>query len=290
MLLAITIKEKRWVCKQLGQRQQPANGHPLLQGKCSRPGGAVGCAAGGWGSHRLSAACRDLHTSPLCHTSERSREVWGGVCPPRRREHLMATWLKAWSLQSFPSDAVLVMSSQLRNPCSIQDKGWAQAPALLRTGWASLTALRHPQINSCRKRPQERNLGSQERSSHFLTNAAMEEDGWKHMRNIFVRSRKQMPFLQLPQKTGMNSSLPIGTVVPRNAAGENRQTSHSLAEAFPGRRDTAVFMPGLRAAKNGAHGWNKYSTGREGGGSIFLRSPNRYEELLLTVMEVESWY
>lgn len=59
-----------------------------------------------------------------------------------------------------------------------------------------------------------------------------------------------MPFLQLPQKTGMKSSLPIGTVVPRNAAGENRRNSHSLAEAFSGRRDTTAFMPGLHAAKN----------------------------------------
>lgn len=47
-----------------------------------------------------------------------------------------------------------------------------------------------------------------------------------------------MWFLQLLQKTGKNSSLLISTAVPRNAAGEDWQTSHSLAEDFSGRRDT----------------------------------------------------
>lgn len=49
-----------------------------------------------------------------------------------------------------------------------------------------------------------------------------------------------MQFLQLLQKTGMNSSLLRCTVVLRNASGENWQTHHSLAEAFSGRQDTTA--------------------------------------------------
>lgn len=268
--------------------RHPLIGHPLLQGKCSRPGGVVGCAAGGWGSPRLLAACRDLYTSPLRHASERSREVcvWGCLSSQK-----VATWLKAWSAKP------PVVSLRCRPGHELPVQKRLQHPGQGLSA-SSSSAPNRMSISDCVTAPtdilQKQAPGKKSwlagKKLHFLTNAAMEEDGWKHMRNIFVWSRKQMPFLQLPQKTGMKSSLPIGTVVPRNAAGENRRNSHSLAEAFSGRRDTTAFMPGLHAAKNWAHGWNKYSAGREGGGNIFSRSPNRYEELLLTVMEVESWY
>jgi len=87
----------------------------------------------------------------------------------------------------------------------------------------------------------------------------------------------------------MNRSLAISTAAPRNATGENQQTSYSLAEDSSGRRDaTSPNSRDAHCQKLSPMDEKKYSAGREGGGNIFLRSPNPYEEILPMVMEVET--
>lgn len=145
--------------------------------------------------------------------------------------------------EPFPSETIMIKSSKFLN-WSILD--WSINSALLPSTQTAhiqrmrvLNALQHPQIKLLQKKTlRKKSWPMRNTDSCCLTSAVMQGEGWKEMRDIFVWSGKQMQFLELLQKTGMKRCLLIGTVIPRNATGENWQTRQSLAEAFSGRQDT----------------------------------------------------
>lgn len=190
-----------------------------------------------WGSGLCclgQGSCLQLHVETCTPayfvlTQRGGQEVWWGVYPPRMQpklpDHNLVESVKWEASSHYPQRVSWSWAPSSQIPVAsrtrAEQKLLSAQAAQIRTGRASLTALQCPQIKSCRNGPQERNLIPQGRSSHCMTNAVMEEDRWKYMRNIFVWGGKQMRFLQLLQKTGMNSSLLICTAVPRNAAGQD---------------------------------------------------------------------
>lgn len=120
-----------------------------------------------------------------------------------------------------------------------QEVWWGVYPPRRQPWQGYLTVLLHSQINCCRNGPQEKNLIPQGRCSHCLTNAAMEEDGWKeHEEYICMRQETDAVLTvttenwheEQPPDMQLSLEMPLGRAGKPATAWMRRDTTSATAK------------------------------------------------------------